>query len=162
MSTDSHKHDSVRREILRTASLAGLTVCSASLASLLSSCEQTEQLPGPTGKLVEFDLDTQPILSVPGTAVVISIPGVNHGNPVVVSRVDINEFVVFSAVCTHQGCIVGSSVNWDDLVCPCHGARYSPIDGKVLGMPIGGGTATDLTSYPVSYDTDRRVLLIKA
>jgi Rieske Fe-S protein len=43
------------------------------------------------------------------------------------------EFKAFSAVCTHQGCLVGTVTNTID--CPCHGSKYSITDGSVVNPP---------------------------
>ncbi len=43
-------------------------------------------------------------------------------------------FKAFSAVCTHQGCTVGS-VSGGTINCPCHGSRFSITDGSVVGGP---------------------------
>lgn len=40
----------------------------------------------------------------------------------------------FSAVCTHQGCIV-SSVQHGRIQCPCHGSQFDATTGKVLAGP---------------------------
>jgi Rieske Fe-S protein len=40
----------------------------------------------------------------------------------------------FSAVCTHQGCIV-SSVRRGRIECPCHGSQFDATTGKVLAGP---------------------------
>jgi Rieske Fe-S protein len=43
-------------------------------------------------------------------------------------------FKAFSAVCTHQGCTVGS-VSGGTINCPCHGSKFSITDGSVVGGP---------------------------
>jgi Rieske Fe-S protein len=43
------------------------------------------------------------------------------------------EFKAFSAVCTHQGCLVESVTN--TINCPCHGSKYSITDGSVVNPP---------------------------
>ncbi len=53
---------------------------------------------------------------------------------VVVTQPKSGEFKAFSAVCTHQGCLVGS-VTGGEIVCPCHGSHYSITDGSVLSGP---------------------------
>jgi Rieske Fe-S protein len=40
----------------------------------------------------------------------------------------------FSAVCTHQSCLVGS-VSATSIDCPCHGSRFDPVTGDVLAGP---------------------------
>lgn len=49
---------------------------------------------------------------------------------VVVTQPTEGEFKAFSAVCTHQGCTVGSVSN-GTIVCPCHGSRFNITDGSV-------------------------------
>ena len=44
------------------------------------------------------------------------------------------DFKGFSAICTHQGCVVGD-VEGGEIVCPCHGSRFSIEDGSVTGGP---------------------------
>lgn len=51
----------------------------------------------------------------------------------------------FSAVCTHQGCIVGQVGN-GQISCPCHGSVFSATDGSV----INGPAAAPLPSVPVT------------
>lgn len=41
--------------------------------------------------------------------------------------------VAFSAVCTHQGCIVSAAPTEFD--CHCHGSRFDAATGNVLGGP---------------------------
>lgn len=40
----------------------------------------------------------------------------------------------FSALCTHQGCIV-ASVRRGRIVCPCHGSQFDATTGQVLAGP---------------------------
>ncbi len=44
------------------------------------------------------------------------------------------RFKAFSAVCTHQGCLVGDVSN-GTINCPCHGSKYSIEDGSVRHGP---------------------------
>jgi Rieske Fe-S protein len=43
------------------------------------------------------------------------------------------EFKAYSAVCTHQGCLVETVSNTID--CPCHGSKFSITDGSVVNPP---------------------------
>jgi nitrite reductase/ring-hydroxylating ferredoxin subunit len=53
---------------------------------------------------------------------------------VVVTQPSKGDFKAFTAVCTHQGCVVGE-VTGKKIVCPCHGSEYSITDGSVLRGP---------------------------
>jgi Rieske Fe-S protein len=53
---------------------------------------------------------------------------------VVVTQPTQGDFKAFTAICTHQGCTVGSIVN-GQIICPCHMSHYSIKDGKVLSGP---------------------------
>lgn len=44
------------------------------------------------------------------------------------------EFKAFTAVCTHQQCVV-ASVEDKTIMCDCHGSMYSAEDGSVEGGP---------------------------
>ena len=52
----------------------------------------------------------------------------------VVTQPSAGEFKVFSAVCTHMGCIVNQIAD-GRIDCPCHGSEYSITDGAVLAGP---------------------------
>lgn len=51
----------------------------------------------------------------------------------IVEKVD-GKIKSLSAVCTHQGCIVGFNAKEKTFDCPCHGSRFT-MDGKVLRGP---------------------------
>lgn len=55
------------------------------------------------------------------------------------------EYKAFSAVCTHKGCTV-SDVTDNEIICPCHGSKFSASDGSV----IEGPATEPLESRPVS------------
>lgn len=67
------------------------------------------------------------------------------GKPILVIRLDENEFRAFSAVCTHLGCVVHWEKERRQIVCPCHAGLFSP-DGKV----VAGPPPRELPQYPVS------------
>jgi len=56
------------------------------------------------------------------------------GPKVVVTQPTAGEYKVFSAVCTHMGCIV-SQINDGTIDCPCHGSQYSITTGDVVAGP---------------------------
>jgi Rieske Fe-S protein len=56
------------------------------------------------------------------------------GRHIVITQPEPGAFRAFSAICTHQGCIV-SSVSNGTINCPCHGSRFSIKDGSVVNGP---------------------------
>ncbi|MDD2581598.1 MAG: ubiquinol-cytochrome c reductase iron-sulfur subunit [Desulfuromonadaceae bacterium] len=56
------------------------------------------------------------------------------GSPAVIVHKRGGGLEVFSAVCTHLGCIIQWEKEKQDFLCPCHGGRFS-ADGTVTGGP---------------------------
>jgi Rieske Fe-S protein len=56
------------------------------------------------------------------------------GKNIVITQPQAGTFKAFTAVCTHQGCIV-SSVSGGTINCPCHGSKFSIKDGSVVNGP---------------------------
>jgi Rieske Fe-S protein len=59
---------------------------------------------------------------------------VNDSAKVVVTQPTQGQFKGFTAVCTHQGCLVDRVQN-NVIFCPCHGSQYSAEDGSVISPP---------------------------
>ncbi|HET8682228.1 MAG TPA: Rieske (2Fe-2S) protein [Micromonosporaceae bacterium] len=53
------------------------------------------------------------------------------GQQVVVTQPTAGTFKAFSAVCTHQGCIVANGT----INCACHGSKFNIADGSVANGP---------------------------
>ncbi|MGW9453695.1 Rieske (2Fe-2S) protein [Streptomyces sp. NPDC055632] len=53
---------------------------------------------------------------------------------VVVTQPKAGEFKAFSAVCTHQGCLVNRVAD-GTIDCPCHGSKFRVADGSVVTGP---------------------------
>ena len=56
------------------------------------------------------------------------------GKNIVVTQPRSGSFRAFTAICTHEGCIV-SSVSNGTINCPCHGSKFSIKDGSVVHGP---------------------------
>ena len=56
------------------------------------------------------------------------------GPNIVITQPQAGLFKAFTAVCTHQGCIV-STVSDGTIDCPCHGSKFSIKDGSVVNGP---------------------------
>lgn len=52
----------------------------------------------------------------------------------VVTQPEKGTYKAFSKICTHQGCPVTMITN-REIVCPCHGSRFSIDDGSVISGP---------------------------
>ena len=59
-------------------------------------------------------------------------------------------FVAYSAVCTHEGCIVNDNVSNGSFDCPCHGAQFDATTGAHTRGPGQG----DLAKLNVSASGD--------
>ncbi|MFC5729824.1 MULTISPECIES: Rieske (2Fe-2S) protein [Nocardioides] len=70
----------------------------------------------------------------------------------VVTQPTAGQFKAFSAICTHQGCLVGS-VSDGTITCPCHNSMFSAADGSVTGGPA----SAPLPAVPVKV-TDGQVV----
>ncbi|WP_082500264.1 Rieske (2Fe-2S) protein [Nocardioides sp. Leaf285] len=72
---------------------------------------------------------------------------------VVVTQPTEGEFKAFSAVCTHQGCLV-SQVSADGIVCTCHGSVFA-LD---TGEPTDGPATEALAAVAVTVSGDEVTL----
>ena len=72
---------------------------------------------------------------------------------VVITQPTAGEYKAFTAICTHQGCLVSEVVN-NEIICPCHGSKFSATDGAV----ITGPAQTPLTAAGVSVEGGSVVL----
>lgn len=68
---------------------------------------------------------------------------------IVVTQPEKGTYKAFTAVCTHQGCIVGE-VKDGVIACPCHGSEFSAADGSVKRGPA----TAPLASVPVTVKGD--------
>lgn len=119
-----------RRSVLRGVGVAGLG------APLLVACGSGN---GSAGGEVTVDSGDVPV----GGGTIL------EDELVVVTQPAEGEFQAFSAVCTHQGCPV-QSITDGEIVCNCHGSRFSIEDGSVLAGPADA----PLESRSVSVDGD--------
>jgi Rieske Fe-S protein len=57
-----------------------------------------------------------------------------NADKVVITQPTTGDFKAFSAICTHQGCIV-ADIKGEDIDCTCHGSKFSIKDGSVVHGP---------------------------
>lgn len=53
---------------------------------------------------------------------------------VVITQPQAGEVKAFTAICTHQGCLVSEVVD-NEIICPCHQSKFSAVDGSVITGP---------------------------
>lgn len=125
-----------RRTVLRGVAIIGagasLTACGGTSATTTPSSTNG------TGS------DTPAAGSSLGSAADVPVGGgkIYADRKVVVTQPTKGDFKAFSAVCTHQGCIV-SSVDKSEIHCACHGSAYSIKDGSVVNGPATSPLAAE-------------------
>ena len=68
---------------------------------------------------------------------------------IVVTQPTEGDFKAFSAVCTHQSCLV-SQVSDGTIDCLCHGSKFSDQDGSV----VNGPATSALSEVTITVDGD--------
>lgn len=81
---------------------------------------------------VKLDLKDYPILATAGG--MAAIQPVGQKDPLLVMRIENDQFRVMSLRCPHLGCTIRWSEEEQALRCPCHGSRFGD-DGRVLKGP---------------------------
>lgn len=62
-----------------------------------------------------------------------SIDAKIDGKAALISQPTAGQVKAFSAVCTHQGCMVAAA--GDEFHCPCHGSTFDAATGDVISGP---------------------------
>jgi nitrite reductase/ring-hydroxylating ferredoxin subunit len=141
-----HSHGASRRQVL------GLAVVAGAGLPVLSACGGGDDATTTGGS---SDGPGSPSSSVAsseaaGPLVAASKVPVNGGvildaRKRVVTQPSEGTFKAFTAVCTHEACLVGS-VKDGVISCPCHGSAYSAADGSVQNGPA----TAPLKEFPVT------------
>ncbi|MEV1129395.1 Rieske (2Fe-2S) protein [Agromyces sp. NPDC049794] len=80
-----------------------------------------------------------------------SIATTVNGQALLVAQPTEGQVVAFSAICTHQQCIVAAK--GDEFHCPCHGSKFEAATGEV----IQGPALEPLAEIPIAISGDRIV-----
>lgn len=67
--------------------------------------------------------------------------------PIILIHLDNSQFVAFSSICTHAGCLV--QFNAKEIKCPCHGAVFNPYNNAQV---VVGPAPTPLRKIPIQFD----------
>lgn len=62
-----------------------------------------------------------------------SIDASINGEPALIAQPTAGKVVAFSAICTHQACVVAAA--GPEFHCPCHGSMFDAATGDVLQGP---------------------------
>ena len=112
-----------RRTVLRGAALAGAVgVAGAGLTAC--GPKKNGSAAGPTAAV---DLGAASAVPVGGAKLY-------RDDKVVVAQPSKGTFKAFSAVCTHQGCVL-DTVDGTTVSCPCHGSQFNADTGAVIQGP---------------------------
>jgi Rieske Fe-S protein len=80
-----------------------------------------------------------------------SIDATINGQPALIAQPTAGQVVAFSAICTHQQCVVAAAAA--EFHCPCHGSMFDASTGDV----IQGPALEPLAAIPVAVSGDRIV-----
>ncbi len=72
-------------------------------------------------------------MTVPTSDIPVGGGKIYPDQKVVITQPSAGTFKAFSAVCTHQGCVVGAVTT--TINCPCHGSMFAIADGSVVNGP---------------------------
>jgi Rieske Fe-S protein len=130
--------ETTRRAALAGAGLAGaalLAGCSSASSSSSTASGMPSSAPAAAGSSGAAAAGSGGGTAL-GSASEIAVGGgkVFTDAKVVVTQPSAGEYKAFSAVCTHQGCIVDQVAN-GTIDCPCHGSQFSIKDGSVVAGP---------------------------
>ncbi len=128
----------------RRALLAGVgAACAAALAGCSrynSNSGIAGPPPAPSSTSAAASSGTGPASSA-GPAVLATTSQVPVGGgdiltaqKIVITQPQSGTFKAFSAVCTHEGCIV-DAVSGGTINCPCHGSKFAIATGAVVNGP---------------------------
>ncbi len=126
--------ETTRRTVL--AGAAGVTA-----AAVLTACGGDEETPGDTGTTPGGGTTTGGNTGTSGGLAKKSEIPVGGGKvfereEVVIVQPTAGNFKAYTAICTHQQCILGSVAN-GFIMCPCHQSRFAVATGE----PASGSQA---------------------
>jgi Rieske Fe-S protein len=121
--SESRRRDLSRRDVVRGTALGLVAV------PLVAACGGGQSGSGGAGGAKRSGPVEVPVGDVP-----VDGGTILSDAEVVVTQPSKGQFQAFSAVCTHQGCLVNQVAD-GAIICPCHGSRFSIEDGSVLGGP---------------------------
>lgn len=77
------------------------------------------------------------------------------GKPAILVHLRDENWVAYSAACTHRGCEVAYQLEAQQLGCPCHGSVFDPADG---GAVVNGPAENPLEEIEVRAEGEKVML----
>lgn len=129
-----------------TLSSIGAALVAVPSVGFLLGLRKSPQLWRTVGKLDDFQIGSTVNVSFQDPSP-LPWAGVTAQTAAWLRRVNDQEFIAFSMVCTHLGCPVRWLASADLFMCPCHGGVFYS-DGRVASGP----PPKPLNRYPVRVD----------
>jgi nitrite reductase/ring-hydroxylating ferredoxin subunit len=138
--------EATRRAALAGAGLAGaalLAACSSSSSSAAGALPSTSSAAGTPSSAPSAAASSGGAAAAgggggtalgPTSEIAVGGGKVFTAAKVVVTQPSAGEYKGFSAVCTHQQCLVDQVAD-GTIDCPCHGSKFSIKDGSVVAGP---------------------------
>ena len=132
-----------RRTLVKTGAVAGsLGVAGIAVGLIGHNSRGTNETSGSTSSATPTASQTSSAATGPKIASVSDVAvgsafqftNPNDGLPAYLMQPAAGTFIAYSAVCTHQGCIV-DFVQGEGFQCPCHGARFNGTTGDPTAGP---------------------------
>jgi Rieske Fe-S protein len=129
-----------RRGVLLGVGIAGIGLAGCSTAAVPYDSNEAGVAPGAEAEATQSGTSDGDGTASTGTllGLVTDIPvgggKVFMNEKVVVTQPAKNDFLAFSAVCTHVGCICNKVAN-GTIDCPCHGSEFKITNGAVVTGP---------------------------
>ncbi|MFD8154586.1 Rieske (2Fe-2S) protein [Streptomyces sp. NPDC001046] len=120
-------HETTRRTVLLATGATGAAVFAAACGGGGDGSSSSESSAGAESARAGGRLAATSEIPVGGGKVFAD-------RKVVVTQPEAGEFRAFSAICTHQRCLVNSVAD-GTIDCPCHGSRFRVSDGSVVDGP---------------------------
>lgn len=126
-----------------SSSSAAPSGAAASSAAASSAASASAAAPSAAGSATAGGAaSSAPVAGALATTAEVPVGGgkIIDGKNIVITQPASGTFKAFTAVCTHQGCIVNSIGN-GTIDCPCHGSKFSIKDGSVVNGPAASPLA---------------------
>lgn len=129
-----------RKDFIKKMAVGGSILLTAPV--LLNSCsdgtdEAMDDVENNKGVTIDLSSNTYQELQTVG--------GYVYTGNIIVVRVSDSQYIALSSICTHQGCMVEYSSGSTEIVCPCHGSKYT-----TGGVVTQGPATANLKKYTVT------------